>query len=138
MKETMNTEQILQGLKHYRRIARQDMLRSVETSYPDAFMKHAEARREIYADLSSYAEQHAPADVIEHALELYRDLPFVTGTAAHEHAEVKGRENALENFFLLVGLDPKTRREARSKRPKLGMAEAGEPSAGGQPDQTSD
>ena len=122
MKEQMNTEQILQGLKHYRRIARQDMLRAGETPHPEAFLSHAERRREIYAELGSYAEQHAPAEVIGYALELYQGLPFVTGSAEHEYAEVKGKENALENFFLLVGLDPKTRREARSKRPKLGAA----------------
>ncbi|GAA5502650.1 hypothetical protein Dxin01_02394 [Deinococcus xinjiangensis] len=120
MKEPMTTEQLLQGLKHYRRIARQDMLRSGETPHPDAFLKHAESRREIYADLANYAEQHAPDEVVTHALSLYEKLPFVTGTAEHEHPDTKGQENALENFFLLIGLDPKTRRESRSKRPKLG------------------
>lgn len=120
MKEQMTTEQLLQGLKHYRRIARQDMLRAGETPHPDAFLRHAESRREVYAELSTYAADHAPGDVVTYALALYRQLPFVTGTAEHEYSEVKGRENALENFFLLVALDPKARREARSKRPKLG------------------
>ncbi|GAA5514687.1 hypothetical protein Dcar01_03443 [Deinococcus carri] len=119
MKEPMTTDQLLQGLKHYRRIARQDMLRAPETPHPEAFLQHAESRREVYVALGSYAEQHAPEDVIAHALELYRQLPFVTGTPEHEHPDIKGRENALENFFLLVGLDPKSRREARSHRPKL-------------------
>jgi hypothetical protein len=123
MKDPMTTEHLLQGLKHYRRIARQDMLRSAETPHPDAFLRHAEARREIYVQLATYAEQHAPEDVTTHALELYQALPFVTGTAEHEHPDTKGQENALENFFLLVGLDPKTRREARSKRPKLAPAQ---------------
>lgn len=119
MKEPMTTEQLQQGLKHYRRIARQDMLRAAETPHPEAFLRHAESRREVYAALGTYAEGHASDDVIAHALELYRHLPFVTGTPEYEHADTKGQENALENFFLLVGLDPKTRREARSKRPKL-------------------
>ena len=119
MKEKMTTEQLLQGLKHYRRIARQDMLRAPETPHPDAFLRHAEARREVYAALGDYAAEHAPEDVVTHALELYQALPFVTGTAEHEHPQIKGQENALENFFLLVGLDPRTRRETRSKRPKL-------------------
>lgn len=120
MKEALSTEQLQQGLKHYRRIARQDLLRAPENPHPEAFREHAEKRREIYADLSTYAETHAPDDVVAYALNLYAALPFVTGTAEHEFAEVKGQENALENFFLLVGLDPKTRREYRSKRPKLG------------------
>jgi hypothetical protein len=119
MKEFMTTEQILQGLKHYRRIARQDMLRAPETPNPDAFLKHAECRREIYADLSQHAEQDGPQDVLNYALSLYRGLPFVTGTPEHAHPDIKGRENALENFFLMVGLDPKTRREARSERRPL-------------------
>jgi hypothetical protein len=119
MKEPMTTEQLLQGLKHYRRIARQDMLRAPETPHPDAFLKHAESRRELYVALGIHAEGHASDEVIAHALELYRQIPFVTGTPEHEYPEIKGRENALENFFLLVGLDPKTRREARSHRPKL-------------------
>lgn len=132
MKEKMSTEQLLLGLKHYRRIARQDMLRTSETPHPDAFLKHAEARREIYAALGDYAGAHAPEDVVTHALELYRQLPFVTGSAEHEYPEVKGHENALENFFLLVGLDPKTRREARSKRPKLAEVTSSEQPAGTQ------
>ncbi|WP_135228257.1 hypothetical protein [Deinococcus fonticola] len=122
MKELLSTEQILQGLKHYRRIARQDMLRAAETPHPDAFLKHAESRREIYANLGDYAGGHAADEVLHHALELYQKLPFVTGSAEHEFPEIKGQENALENFFLLMGLDPKTRREARSKRPKLNEA----------------
>ena len=118
----MTTEQLLQGLKHYRSIARQDMLRAPETPHPDAFLQHAERRRGVYVALATHAETHAPDEVIAHALDLYRALPFVTGTAEHEHADIKGQETALENFFLLIGLDPKTRREARSKRPKLPAA----------------
>jgi len=127
MKEPMTTDQLLQGLKHYRRIARQDMLRAPETPHPGAFLKHAESRREVYVALGTHAEAHASDEVIAHALELYRQLPFVTGTPEHEYAEIKGRENALENFFLLVGLDPKTRREARSHRPKLAGAGLSDP-----------
>jgi len=122
VKATLTTEQILQGLKHYRRIARQDMLRAPETPNPDAFLKHAEARREIYMQLTERAEHGGPDDVIQHALELYRNLPFVTGTPEHAHPDIKGKENALENFFLMIGLDPKQRREARSARKKLEAA----------------
>lgn len=122
MKEPMTTDQLLQGLKHYRRIARQDMLRAPETPWPDAFLRHAECRREVYVALGTYAETHATDDVITHALGLYEAIPFSTGSPEHQHPDLKGRENALENFFLLVGLDPKTRRESRSRRPKLDAA----------------
>lgn len=118
MKELLTTEQLLQGLKHYRRIARQDMLRASETSHPDAFLKHAEERRRIYVDLGDYAETNGTEKAVEEAVRLYQLLPFATGTAEHEYPDIKGQENALENIFLLVGLNPKRRREARSKRPK--------------------
>ncbi|WP_188961945.1 hypothetical protein [Deinococcus aquiradiocola] len=135
MKELMTTDQLLQGLKHYRRIARQDLLRAPETPHPDAFRQHAEARRALYALLEQHASEHGPQDAVDHAIAEYRTLPFTTGTAEHEHPELKGRENGLENFFLMIGLDPKTRREARSARPKLGTAPAPTVPAEGSADQ---
>jgi hypothetical protein len=119
VKVVLSSDDILRGLKHYRRIARQDVLRASETANPEEFLKHAEARRTVYADLTEIAESQPPAEVVQRALTMYRDLPFVTGTEDGKHTEIKGRENALENFFLMVGLEPKVRREVRSQRPKL-------------------
>jgi hypothetical protein len=119
VKVVLSSEDIVRGLKHYRRIAKQDILRAPETDNPDRFRCHAEARREIYSQLSEIAEHQSPSDVVEEALNVYKNLPFVTGTADNEHTDVKGKENALENFFLMVGLEPKIRREVRSQRPTL-------------------
>jgi hypothetical protein len=119
VKVVLSSEEIMRGLKHYRRIAKQDVLRAAETSHPEAFKRHAEARRDIYAALTTIAESQGPGEVVREALERYRELPFVTGTAEDQHAEVKGQENALENFFLMIGLDPKVRREVRNQRPTL-------------------
>ena len=115
----LSSGEIIRGLKHYRRIAKQDLLRSTEMDNPEAFRRHAEARRHIYAHLTQVAETSSPADVVREALRCYQELPFVTGSARHEHSEIKGRENALENFFLMIGLEPKIRREVRSQRPPL-------------------
>lgn len=115
-KVTLSTEEIVRGLKHYRRIAKQDVLRAPETPNPEVFRLHAEARREVYAKLADTAESQGPESVVGQALELYQSLPFVTGTAEDAFPEVKGQENALENFFLMIGLDPKLRREARKAR----------------------
>lgn len=115
-KIALSTEEIVRGLKHYRRIAKQDVLRAPETPNPDVFRAHAEARREVYAKLADIAEAEGPDAVVMQALGLYQDLPFVTGTAEEAYPEIKGRENALENFFLMIGLDPKVRREARKAR----------------------
>lgn len=119
VKVVLSSEEIIRGLKHYRRIAKQDILRATETANPAAFQQHAEARRAVYARLAELAERMTPSEVAAEALRAYRELPFVTGTAEDEHVEIKGQENALENFFLMIGLDPKIRREARSQRPKL-------------------
>lgn len=115
----LSSDEIVRGLKHYRRIAKQDVLRAAETDNPEAFRSHAEARRSIYARLTEIAETQSPGAVVHEALECYKELPFVSGTPDGEHADIKGQENALENFFLMIGLEPKVRREVRSQRPKL-------------------
>ncbi len=116
MKVTLSSEEILRGLKHYRRIAKQDLLRAPETPTPQAFTQHAEARREVYGKLADLAEQGAPEDVVVKAIDLYKGLPFVNGHHEESHPEIKGQENALENFFLMIGLDARVRREARRER----------------------
>ncbi len=116
VKVVLSSEEIVRGLKHYRRIAKQDLLLANETDNPEAFRRHAEARRSVYAHLSEIAEVRSPAEVVQEALQAYKDLPFVTGSELDEHTEIKGQENALENFFLMIGLEPKIRREVRSQR----------------------
>jgi hypothetical protein len=118
----LSSDEIVRGLKHYRRIAKQDVLRASETPDPDASRRHAEARRAVYAGLAEVAERDGPQEVVRTALVQYEKLPFVTGSTAPEHVEIRAHENALENFFLMIGLEPKVRREARSKRPPLGVA----------------
>lgn len=115
----LSSDEIVKGLKHYRRIAKQDVLRAPETDNPEAFCAHAEARRGVYTRLTEIAETQSPSAVVNEALNCYKELPFVTGTGADEHIDIKGQENALENFFLMIGLEPKVRREVRSQRPKL-------------------
>lgn len=124
VKVVLSSEEILRGLKHYRRIAKQDLLLASETDNPEAFTRHAEARRGVYGYLSEIAETKSPAEVVQEALEAYKDLPFVTGSEDEAHTEIKGRENALENFFLMIGLEPKVRREVRSQRKALQPSEA--------------
>jgi hypothetical protein len=119
----LSSEEILRGLKHYRRIAKQDLLLAGETENPEVFRRHAEARRAVYSYLSELAQTMSPPEVVQEALKAYRELPFVSGSDDEEHTEIKGRENALENFFLMIGLEPKLRREVRSQRKPLGAYE---------------
>jgi hypothetical protein len=115
----LSSEELIKGLKHYKGIAKQDILRAPETEHPEVLKTHAEARREVYAHLTELAEKLSPSDVAKEALRTYQSLPFVTGSPESEHVEIKARENALENFFLMIGLEPKIRREVRSQRPSL-------------------
>jgi len=119
VKVVLSSDEIIRGLKHYRRIAKQDLLRSAETDNPDAFRRHAEARRTVYAHLTEIAQTQSPSEVVLEALRRYQELPFVTGTDDGSFTEIKGEENALENFFLMIGLEPKVRREVRSQRPPM-------------------
>jgi hypothetical protein len=131
VKVVLSSDEIIRGLKHYRRIAKQDVLRAPETKDPDAFRRHAEARREVYATLSELAQSQTPGEVVAEALQQYQNLPFVTGSDDPAHTELRGRENALENFFLMIGLEPKVRREVRSLRPSLRSAVSAPPPADG-------
>jgi hypothetical protein len=116
----LSSDDIVRGLKHYRRIAKQDVLRAPETANPEASLRHAEARRAVYAELAEIAERAGPQDVVQAALDAYQKLPFASGSDDPAHVELRARENALENFFLMIGLEPKVRREARNQRPSLG------------------
>lgn len=119
VKVVLSSDEILRGLKHYRRIAKQDLMCADDDGQPATFRRHAEARREVYGTLARVAENGTPEDVARSALNLYKDLPFVTGTPDGDHVDVKGREHALENFFLMIGLEPKVRREVRRQRPPM-------------------
>lgn len=120
----LSTDDLIRGLKHYRRIARQDLLQAAESADSERITLHAESRREIYSHLAELADSEPASEVVREALRLYQNLPFVTGTPEDRFADIKGRENALENFFLMINLEPKIRRSVRSQRSKLTDAEA--------------
>lgn len=119
MKEWMTIGDIINGLKHYRRIAKQDLLAAELTDCPDIHQTHAVARREIYGLLMERAKTVSNGEVLEYALELYESLPLVSGTGPGEYADIKGQEAALENFFLMINLEPKVRRELRKRRKRI-------------------
>lgn len=119
MKISLSNADIIRGLKHYRGIAKQDIVRADDTGDAERLREHANARRQIYKELIDIAENEDSTTVLQQALTQYSKLPFVTGTPEDEYIDIKGQESALENFFLMIGLDAKTRRETRSKRPSL-------------------
>jgi len=115
----LTAEEMIRGLKHYRRIAKQDLLRATRMTRPEFYEKLARTRRSLYAQLAEIADIKGPMAAVQTALEQYKKLPFVTGTPEGEFPEIKGRESALENFFKMIGLEPKLRRQVRSQRPSM-------------------
>ena len=115
----LTADEMIKGLKHYRRIAKQDLLRATQMTHPEFYEQLASTRRNIYAELADIADTEGTTAALEIALDYYKKLPFVTGTPEGEYAEIKGRESALENFFKMVALEPKVRRQARSQRPSM-------------------
>ncbi len=115
----LSSDEILRGLKHYKRIAKQDILRAEGDNNSTHIHEHAQARRQMYDQLAEVASEAKPSDVVQVALEQYKKLPFVKGTSEEEYNDIKGKESALENFFSMINLEPKVRRETRSQRPSL-------------------
>lgn len=115
----LSVSSVEEGLKRYRKIAQQDMLLAPHTPHPEAFLQAAQTRHRLY---HAYGDRLAAGesvdDLLEHALAEYRTLPFTHGLPAREGGELRGTEQALENLFVLLGLPPKRRREARSARPR--------------------
>ena len=115
----LTADEMIKGLKRYRRIAKQDLLRATQASQSEFYAKFAQTRRSVYAQLAEIADMEGPAIAVQKALDFYKKLPFVTGTPEGEFPEIKGRESALENFFKMIALEPKVRRQVRSQRPSL-------------------
>lgn len=121
---SLSSGELLKGLKHYRRIARQDLLQAGDSADGERIRLHAESRREVYGHLAELASTEPASEVLRAALRLYRSLPFVTGTPEESYPDIKGRETALENFFAMINLEPRIRREIRSQRSRLPDTEA--------------
>ena len=119
VKVVLSSDEIIRGLKHYKRIAKQDLLHAKDNDDSEYISQHAQARREIYSQLAEISSEKNPDEVVLIALEQYQKLPFVTGTPKDQYNDIKGKESALENFFSMINLEPKIRREARSKRTSL-------------------
>lgn len=111
-------EDVLRGLKKFRRLAKQDLLASGHTSDPDFWRAQAEFRRETYARLVEAVEQRGVDAAYREALDAYAALPLLRD--GQKDPRISGSEQALEMFFHLVGVDAKemTRmRNGRRRRP---------------------
>src|SRR5690625_7851318 len=98
----LSCDEIIRGLKHYKRIARQDLLQAEGDPDFERRALHARSRREVYSQLAELATAEPASEVLREALRLYRELPIVTGTPEASHGDIQGHQNPQENFVRVV------------------------------------
>lgn len=96
-------EDVLTGLKRFKRLAKQDILASTHTSRPEFWHRQAEARREAYTELMAWVEHEGVEAAYQKAVAWYEALPL-SHTSEEVSPEVSGRQQALELFFGLLGM----------------------------------
>ncbi|UCH25551.1 MAG: hypothetical protein JSV66_16715 [Trueperaceae bacterium] len=115
----LSTNDLVSGLKRYRILARQDLLRAKSVEKPEVWRRHAEARLDVYYALTRLAERRTPEEVVAKAVERYREVPLVSETLQEKYVRFVAEEHAFENFFKLCGIEPEVSKEARLHRPKI-------------------
>ncbi|MBS3933777.1 MAG: hypothetical protein KGZ35_05415 [Truepera sp.] len=100
MHVTLTRDELISALKHYRSIAKQDILLAGDTPEMQSIKNRAETRRQIYAELISATEQAGPDGALAQAKTAYRELQALAQAGEDKEAEL----HALENFFILVGV----------------------------------
>lgn len=111
-------DDLLRALKRLKGIAKQDILTSNLTPYPEFWKAHAEARRVEYANLIQLVEDADIEKACAFAFSTYSNLPGAS-EGDQIFAETKGREQAIEFFFRVVGIDVDQLRYARTENLEL-------------------
>lgn len=99
-------EDVLRGLKKFKRLAKQDLLASDLMSDPEFWRVQAESRRRKYSELMESVKEKGVDMAYEIASQEYASLPL-SDPAKADTPEVKGTQQALEMFFTLLGLGEK-------------------------------
>src|SRR5690606_25999185 len=101
-------EDVLRGLKKFKRLAKQDMLAGPKTANPGFWTAQAEARRLVYGELTDWVEHLGVEAAYEKALKAYAALPLshaAERAGGEPEPGIAGREQAYEMFFTLLGID---------------------------------
>ncbi|NLK09153.1 MAG: hypothetical protein GX316_10745 [Firmicutes bacterium] len=96
-------DDVLRGLKKFKRLAKQDLLASSLTSNPDFWEIQAEARRQKYDELMELVKTKGVDLACKLAMSDYAKLPLFDSDQKEAPA-VRGKEQALEMFFTLLGI----------------------------------
>jgi len=108
----VKNEDLIKALKRFKGLAKQDLLASELTPDPAYWRTHAEARRTEYKRLIDLVQNSGVENACVYAFHTYENLPTLDETM--NLPEYKGREQALELFFQILGISPIELRSARS------------------------
>lgn len=103
---------VLRALKKFKRLAKQDLLASDLTSEPDFWRAQAEARRATYDALMALVESEGVDAAHRHAVDEHASLPLLGSDG--ESPEVKGKKQALQMFFTILGVDDPREADAQT------------------------
>lgn len=110
----VSREDLVRALKRYKGLAKQDLLASELTPDPAYWRTHAESRRTEYKKLIELVEKSGVEKACVYAFRTYQSLGI--NDKEQEPGENHGREQAIELFFNIFGIEPEKLRLAREKR----------------------
>ncbi|MCK9222045.1 MAG: hypothetical protein PHV61_11770 [Limnochordia bacterium] len=96
----VDDEDVLRGLKKFKRLAKQDLLASSLTSDPEFWNEQAQARREMYDKLMLWIQEQGVDEAYRIARKEEASLPLVNS----KDAAVLGKQQALNMFFTILGV----------------------------------
>lgn len=105
-------EDVLKGLKKFKRLAKQDLLVSQLTPDPMFWITQAEGRRITYAQLMDLIEEHGLDHAYRYAIQQYADRPVLFISDQKDPA-MTGKKQAFEMFFALLGVQIPKQKEIR-------------------------
>lgn len=98
-------EDVLRGLKAFKRLAKQDFLASPLTANLQFWSTQAHARRREYDVLAQIVDENGVEVAYIRALERYASLPHVA-LDDESNPEILGQRQALDMFFTMLGKAP--------------------------------
>lgn len=113
---------VINALKKFRRLAKQDFLASTQTSDPVFWRLQAEARRDQYEELMESVRVDGVESAYRRSTSQYTALPLSRGE--NQDPDILGREQAFEMFFQALGVDEKSRTRLRNARRRVPLAKS--------------
>src|SRR5690554_417793 len=109
----VSREDLVKALKRFKGLAKQDLLASELSSDPKYWRTHAETRRAEYNKLIDIVVSSGIEKACVYAFKTYKNLDT---SKEPNFGEYKGREQAIELFFRIFGIDSDKLRVARKKQ----------------------